>query len=60
VAVVLLILLFVRSWPGAALVIAIFAAIDLARSAWLRRGATVKWVNQGSMERRARERWVPE
>jgi hypothetical protein len=60
VAAVLLILFFVRSWSGAALLIAIFTAIDLARGAWMRRCATVKWVNQGSMERRAAARWVPE
>jgi hypothetical protein len=39
---------------------AIFVAIDLARSAWLRSRADIRWINQGSMERRASGRWTPE
>jgi hypothetical protein len=42
------------------LAVAFFLAIDYVRTTWLRFHATVRWINQGSMERRAAGRWTPD
>jgi hypothetical protein len=59
-AFALLALIFFREWWWVGLGIAVFAIIDWIRSAWLRSRATVRWINQGSMERRAKGAWIPE
>jgi prepilin signal peptidase PulO-like enzyme (type II secretory pathway) len=49
------------SWFPAAIVVAVVSALDLAFSAYLRRGAAIRWTNQGSMDRKAIPgRWLPE
>ena len=60
IALVLLALIVMRSWFWLAFLIAVLVAIDCARSAWLRRKATINWVNRESMERRASGKWVPD
>jgi len=59
-AILLLILILMGKWLVVALAIIALKVIDFGRSAWLRRRATVRWINQGSMERRAMGRWTPE
>jgi hypothetical protein len=59
-ALALLLAFLFRMWWGPPLAVVVITGIELARSAWLRSRAEVRWVNRNSMERRASGAWVPE
>jgi uncharacterized protein (DUF983 family) len=49
-----------RKWSWVALLVAALVVLEAARSAGLRQLSVVRWTDQGSVERRAAGRWVPE
>ena len=56
---VLLFLLLTGHWIWPVLVIGAVSFVEFVRSVLLRRWATIRWINQGSMERSAAGRWTP-
>ena len=59
-ALVLIVLFLFREGWWVVFAIAAFTSIEFLRSAWLRSRSTVRWINRGSMERRAKGAWAPE
>ena len=58
--VAIICLAFTRQWLWLAAVIGVSIGFEWLRALVLRRGATVRWINERSMERRAAGQWVPE
>jgi hypothetical protein len=56
----LFVLAFLRQWFWLAILISITLLLEIGRATVARRGAEIRWINQGSMQRQRTGRWVPE